>query len=222
MGRGDTRLGGECAKGGWRVAKLTGKGGDGFVVVGWMVLGDRCKDWRPAATPTYPQTHPPPPLDATRCPDPGPTPTPNWNPSNYPPRTYLPFPPGAAQPHACHVAAATRHLSHFGRLLPPYPCPSPAPHPTPSHPGPLPPSQVLYSPMPVIWLLPRDVSAISDGPRPRYPCPLYKTPERRGVLSTTGHSTNFVTDVRLPCGGEHTPPSHWTRRGAALLTSLAE
>lgn len=78
-------------------------------------------------------------------------------------------------------------------------------------------SQVLYTPMPVIWMQPVDVSTFQDYPH--YDCPLYKTAERRGVLSTTGHSTNFVVDIRLPTGS--VPSEHWIKRGVALLTSLS-
>ena len=62
--------------------------------------------------------------------------------------------------------------------------------------------------------------AVSTAPKQRhvYECPIYRTGARRGVLATTGHSTNFVMRVDLPIA-RNSAPSHWTKRGAALLTS---
>jgi len=79
---------------------------------------------------------------------------------------------------------------------------------------------VLFKQLPVIWLNPmlQDEFDSSQEEPGRYKCPLYKTSERRGTLSTTGHSTNFVTYLYLPSNEED--QGHWVRRGVALLCML--
>jgi dynein heavy chain len=73
--------------------------------------------------------------------------------------------------------------------------------------------KTLLEPMSIIWLEPTTnagarVSNVFD-------CPVYKTSERRGELSTTGHSTNFITYFGLKFESENR--DFWVRRGVAVL-----
>ena len=78
----------------------------------------------------------------------------------------------------------------------------------------------LYANMPVIWLLVRTTEDLKEeGERHLYQCPVYKTSERRGMLSTTGHSTNFVLFIGIPMEANDTQ-KHWIKRGVAMLTQL--
>jgi len=52
-----------------------------------------------------------------------------------------------------------------------------------------------------------------------YQVPVYKESARAGVLSTTGHSTNFVMFIRAPMAAEHTQ-QYWIKRGVAMLSQL--
>ncbi|OQR87427.1 dynein heavy chain [Achlya hypogyna] len=73
---------------------------------------------------------------------------------------------------------------------------------------------VMFAVMPPIRFLPRlPPTDAAVG----YECPVYKTTARRGTLSTTGISTNFVVTVLLPCAEV---PTHWMLQGTALICNL--
>merc|ERR1719241_50786 len=58
----------------------------------------------------------------------------------------------------------------------------------------------LFSPAPIMHLSPcKDRTEPTGG---IYRCPIYKVLSRRGVLSTTGHSTNFVMWIEIPSNRE--------------------
>jgi dynein heavy chain len=75
---------------------------------------------------------------------------------------------------------------------------------------------VMYEELPPIHFQPavEHTCAKTD-----FACPLYKTTERKGVLSTTGMSTNYVVSMDMPTDVD---PQVWTRGGCAALCSLTD
>nr|XP_039250666.1 dynein heavy chain 3, axonemal-like [Styela clava] len=77
--------------------------------------------------------------------------------------------------------------------------------------------KILYDVLPTILLQPRRIEEINSSVDSEYDCPVYKTSARRGLLSTTGHSTNYVLTIKFPT---KVPTKHWVNRGVACLCQL--
>lgn len=78
-------------------------------------------------------------------------------------------------------------------------------------------AKVLFVSAPCMWLRPKRTLQFSQYSH--YNCPVYRTLERRGVLATTGHSTNFVMFIKMPTDQD---PKHWIARGVAMISSLSD
>jgi dynein heavy chain len=79
--------------------------------------------------------------------------------------------------------------------------------------------KVLWCDMSSILCKPVEIDNDETDPSKQYMCPVYKTSERKGVLSTSGHSSNYIMDISL----DHKPEKphdgrFWTKRGLALIT----
>ncbi|TNM97969.1 hypothetical protein fugu_014215 [Takifugu bimaculatus] len=75
--------------------------------------------------------------------------------------------------------------------------------------------KILFDPLPIMKLRPGEMAQFKH--EDIYVCPVYKTSARRGTLSTTGHSTNYVMSIELP---SDKPQKHWINRGVACLCQL--
>ncbi|KAI9206289.1 dynein heavy chain and region D6 of dynein motor-domain-containing protein [Polychytrium aggregatum] len=77
----------------------------------------------------------------------------------------------------------------------------------------------LSDPVPIIQVIPTNSDDAKKHRESTYECPVYKTSMRRGTLSTTGHSTNYVMPLYLPTNKN---PKHWINRGVAIVLQLSD
>ena len=74
----------------------------------------------------------------------------------------------------------------------------------------------LLTTMPHVWMQPHAEGTPTAGEQEvanKYDCPLYRNYTRRGMLSSLGHSSNFVMVLSLPCE----KPGILTLSGVACL-----
>jgi dynein heavy chain len=83
----------------------------------------------------------------------------------------------------------------------------------------------LFTEIPCIHLCPEQNR--KDPTKGIYRCPVYKVLSRRGTLSTTGHSTNFIMWIEIPSNRANTTNNigladqeEWIRAGVAAFCSL--
>ena len=72
----------------------------------------------------------------------------------------------------------------------------------------------MFTEAPVIEFTPTNTYQYNDQD---YKMPLYKTIDRRGELSTTGQSTNFICLIDFKTDRH---PDYWTLSGAAMFCAL--
>jgi dynein heavy chain, axonemal len=83
----------------------------------------------------------------------------------------------------------------------------------------------LYTEIPVLHLRPERYR--KEPKSGIYRCPVYKILSRRGTLSTTGHSTNFIMWIELPSNKKDfinnegkADQEEWIKAGVAAFSSL--